>query len=42
VSFWTNSAGWPVRVSTAGRSSIVHLAISEVLAYNQRLTITAP
>ncbi len=37
-----HSAGWLVKVGTTGRSSIVHLAISEVLAYNQRLTITAP
>ena len=42
VSFWTNSAGWPVKVSTTGRSAIVHLAIGEVLAYNQHVTITAP
>jgi hypothetical protein len=42
IGFWTNSTGWPVKVSTTDQSAIVHLAIGETLTYNQRMSITAP
>jgi len=42
VGFWTNSTGWPVRVSTTGQSAIVHVAIGKILACHQHMTITAP
>jgi len=42
VGVWTNSTGWPVKVSTTDQSAIVHLAIGETLTYSQRMSITAP
>ena len=42
IGFWTNSTGWPVRVSMTSQSAIVYLPIGETLAYNQRMSITTP